>query len=207
MFPDNVLSTHPRTGPLKPPKDEAFNPRMSRHRGGTAIGDSSLGLDVRTWTLQIDGDNMLLSNTTMAPTVVLTVEGVKECSLAFDQNMRIAIAYQTDDASHIYFYNSLLASYDTLSISGAKYARALTDDVRRAPNVSNLNDVLFFYVLGTTLCMRVQRERFAIEYPLYDVANYRLEHVGMNDHLRVQMNLVYDDPNLYLSGVPGGGLD
>lgn len=185
------------------PKNEPFDPRISRHRGGVDIGDASQGLDVRTWTLQLDGDNFLLSNSTTSPEVVFVTTAPTECSLAFDQNMRIAIAFQTENSSNIYFYNSLLADYDILSIPDARCARAVTDDVRQIPNVTNLNDVLFFYILDNQLCMRVQRDRFEVEYQLRDVTNYRLEHVGMNDKHRVQMNLVYDDP--YVKDVVEGG--
>lgn len=196
MFPDNVLSTVPRTGLLIEPKDEPFDPRISRHRGGVAIGDSSKGLNHQTWTLQIDGDDLKLSNSFSPPQVVLTVPSVLECGLAFDQNMRIAIAYQLEDSSNLYYYDSIAGAYATLSIPDGRFARILTDDVRDISNVTNTNDVLFFYVLNNVLCMRVQRDRFLVEYQLRDVTNYKLEHVGMNNRLRVQMNLIYDDPNL-----------
>jgi hypothetical protein len=196
MFPDNVLSTVPRIGQLIEPKDEPFDPRISRHRGGVAIGDSSKGLNFQTWTLQIDNDDLKLSTSFSPPTVVLTVPGVSECGLAFDQNMRIAIAYQLAESSNLYYYDSILGAYTTLTIPDGRFARAITDDVRDVSNVTNANDVLFFYVLNDVLCMRVQRERFLIEHSLRNVQNYKLEHVGMTNRLRVQMEFVYDDPYL-----------
>lgn len=190
MMPDNQLSLIQLPRPLLPPKDLPFDPLVSQHRGGVAIGDASLGLDMQTWTLSIESGTLVLRDSFIYESVLVTAAGVSECSLAFDQNMSPVAAYEQAGVAKLYYYDSVLAAFTTLSVVDAKYARTITDDIRFAPNVSNLNDVLFFYILNHELCVRVQRERFLISHVLKNVGDFILQHVGMNDRLRLQMNLI-----------------
>lgn len=189
MFPDNTLSLVPIPAPLLPPKDVKFDARVSRHRGGLAVGDASEGLDLQNWSLSIEGNDLVLRDSTGFETVYLTIPGVQECSLAFDQNMRPTIAYYTQGVSYLYYYDSLTSAFTTLTLENASTPRVVTDDVRYASANNGLNDVLFFYVLGDRVILRAQRDRYLVVYDLHTAGGLKLAHVGMNRKLRVQLNL------------------
>lgn len=114
--------------------------------------------------------------------------GATWISLAFDQNMRYILAWQMPGGQvFLYWYDSAIEDYALTSWFG-RTPRLTLDDKR--PEASGWSDVILFYIEGTTLKMRVQRDRFTIAYNMGEVGlNARLGRVGMAENLRLQVEV------------------
>lgn len=188
MLPQAVLSSQVISGAFLPPDDAAFNPEIDRELGGVALNDSSQGLQVQVWELTVSGDDLVISAETVAPSVVLTRPGTTWVSLAFDQNMRIAIAYVQNDVAKFYWYDGTLPGYrdDTLA-AGITDPRLALDDKRFLQR--QLSDIILAYTRNGNLYFRAQRDRYTIEYLLATGVVGRLRRVGMNTQRRLQFEL------------------
>jgi hypothetical protein len=164
--------------------------------GGVGIQDVSEGLLVKLWTVEAiqhpdDTVDVVLSAPGTDSTVLFSGLGIVEVDLAFDQNMNIFVAYVQQGVSKYYWWDP---------IAGAMVHSALPDlcrsprcclDDRRVFN-SDASDILLCYVNPTNqLCVRYQRDRYAIENVLLPGVIESLVHVGMNSVGSVQFGLGY----------------
>lgn len=179
-------------------------------RGGVAIGDPTQGLDVATWEAYVDGDQVKVHTYPGgADTVLFTDPGVTELRLAFDQNMRPAIAFVSDGLAKLYWYDPVRQAAVITTIPNATSPVLCLDDKRDGQR--DFSDILLFYLRGTPdeprLLMRAQRDRYGVEYDLGLVAagTARLETVGMAKNLRLRMRLVgkYAIPGAAQRPTPG----
>lgn len=160
-------------------------------RGGVALSDPSLGLDVKTWRARLVGDQVRISAEPYdTETVYLEASGITELSLAFDQNMRPMVAFMQGGAAKLNWYDSLAGEVVTTTLAAGTRSPYLALDDKR-DGQSGSSDVILAYILGNRLCTRQQRDRFTIETTRkWFVGNaVSIKRMGMNAGLRLQWEL------------------
>lgn len=173
--------------------DRSANRLIDRELGGIALNDASQGLNYWVWTLEYDepsSEIRLTNGDNSSTTVQATVVGVTEVALAFDQNMRPAIAYVVDGVTNLQWFDSVTASIVTTPFIGAVNPLLSTDEKRT--EFVDLSDILLWYIKGNLLCYRMQRERFETEHVAYTLPSPNvntLMRVGMNRGGRFQVHL------------------
>lgn len=165
-------------------------------QGGIALNDSSLGLMVQKWRATYDTN---CSAVKVSPypyttdTAIFTAAGITELSLAFDQNMRPAVAYVSADIAKLYWYDSFLNSVTTTTFASDVRCPFLSmDDKRSVASQTNSNDILFFYIRGNNVYYRQQRDRFVTERQIASFVSsgtVRIAQAGMTSKLRVKLRL------------------
>ena len=199
MMPGNALSVPTLWSPYLYPDSIVPSDIVSYQLGGVGLNDPSQGLQVQTWTLVIAGlitsNDMVVSAPNTAPTLLLSKPNVTELSLAFDQNMSPAIAYVSQGNSYFWWYDNTIPGYTIISLPvGATNPRCTLDD-KRARSISlGLSDIILVYLYNNNLYMRMQRDRFLIDYVLRtsvgnDIPNPSLQKVGMNTNLRLDFTV------------------
>lgn len=189
------LSSSVRSGSYLSPDERSRDLDEDYEQGPIALNDISQGMDYQAWHLTWDsgtGNFTVTPETTGSPVVVLNAPSVTQCSLAFDQNGHVHIAYTSALYPYLYWYDSVLGSWATLAMPfGITTPTVCLDDKR--PRQIDVNDILLFYTKPNMagdaydLYYREQRDRFGIEYLLaYDFPPY-IYNLGMNDVLRVQI--------------------
>jgi len=178
---------------LLPPDDEGRPSLVEDYElGGIALNDPSQGLMVQDWRARLVGDDVRVGpEPYSSETTVITDTDITEVSLAFDQNMRPTIGYMADGVTKLYWYDTVPEEHVTTVFNAEDRSPFVTMDDKRAPaSLINSNDVLFFYIRGTTLYYRQQRDRFQTERSLATVgADQRIVKCGMSRALRVQVHL------------------
>lgn len=191
-LPNNVLSTIPVPAPFIPPRNVVRFTRQSgssdQHFGGIAISDPSHGINYQVWTAYTDQVNIWLTAPNTPPFIFLANVNPVWVALAFDQNSRPAIGYvQKNGAAFFYWFNPIPNAFVTTQLpTSALYSRIFMamDDLRPF-NIAN-SDVIIAYTRGTTLFMRVQRDRYGVEYTLGTVPTGTLVQIGMDMKWRFQ---------------------
>ena len=159
-------------------------------RGGINLLDASKGLNVKNWTCELQDGEVYISAPGVASFLVETLIGEPEwISLAFDQNMHYNLAYiLPGSGAFLYWYDAEVQGYVTESLGAVQTPIIRMDDVRQY--TEGLNDIILSYIRGGSLCVRVQRDRFKIEYVLATNAGTRIIQCGMNRKLRCQWNCI-----------------
>ena len=196
-IPDNKSSSTPFPAPYIPPDDYDRSLDEDKEAGPVAIGDPSQGQRYQVWHLTYsDPDFTLTPETFGAPVTspdLPAVAGVTQCSIAFDQNANIAIAYTAGGVASLYWYDTGQGQYTTTpSIAGAISPTLTFDDKR--PRQSQLNDILLFYtkLVSTNpdtwvLHYRQQRESYSVERTFVGPAWPYVWKCGMHEALRIQV--------------------
>jgi hypothetical protein len=192
--------------------------------GGIALNDGSQGMQVQMWYLSYDddaesltyGDFTVHAEETLQTEVVLNVPGVTKCSLAFNQNMDVFIAYETRGCeAKYYWYDPFSASYQTGTLpANSRHVACCYDDHR--PTQTGSADIILGYIRSGTLYYRQLRDRFETEYPMGSVGAGILHKVGMTKNNRllfdvrkgngVRLSEIVGDLCAYV-GVPGNRID
>lgn len=189
MVPNKQLSTNPVPGTLLFPDNKDWSPLVDWEYGGVALGDASQGLTLHAWSAAVTPSGISIGSDTVAPVEWLTIGGVTEVALAFDQNMNPAVAYVTSDGAFLRYYNTSISGYTTMQLEdGAVTPRLTLDDKRQLTLASS--DIILLYLVGDTLFFRAQRDRFAVAYNLGIVDGSGLRRVGMSDQNRLQIEVV-----------------
>ena len=187
MLPDNQLSSIIDEANFLVPDTTSL---LDYEWGGVALNDPSQGLQFQLWSCIYEGGIIKAVSQAGVKFDIIAVDNVSEASLAFNQNMRPNLAYVADDIAYLYWYNTLTSSQTTTELGSDVFSPRLSlDDSRPTQSVSS--DIILGYVKGGKLCMRVQRDRYGIEYQLTDVeASSRLAQIGMSDINRFQFKMV-----------------
>lgn len=171
MLPNHILSVTPVFGYYLPPDDLDPNPILDYEMGGVALFDASQGMMVRTWytRLVIDGvteTNAVFIGAADVPEVMFfSGLTISEVSLAFDQNMNPFLAFVEGGQAKFYWFDAALPGYTTTTLPvGSRSPKCCLDDKRSTQIAAS--DILLFYMRGTTLYYREQRDRYLIEYTL-----------------------------------------
>lgn len=138
--------------------------------GPIALSDPTAGLKFQAWTLDWNsgtGDFVVTPHTQGNPTTIITVANVTQCSLAFDQNGRVAIAYTALGQAYLYWYDTDAAGFVTTALDADVVNPTLSLDDKRSTQ-TNANDILLWYTRqqpdnSWNLYKREQRERYEIE--------------------------------------------
>lgn len=191
-LPQNQESTLPVAGAFLPPENASTVGLEDYERGGVAIQDASQGLMGYTWRCYVVGLDVFIERVgSGAPTLLFQQSGITAIALAFDQNMRPAVAYRTtSNLTFLRWYDSVDQVYVTDSFGDLKDPRLTLDDKR--PQSVQTSDIIFAYIRDANLCYRQQRDRYTVEYVLRAglPADARLKTLGMSDVLRLQFEIV-----------------
>jgi hypothetical protein len=192
-LPHNQLSAVPYpSGYLHPDDHARVNTLYDYERGGVALNDASAGIDGYDWKAWVDGDDILIARAPYdSPTTLITAAGTTWVSLAFDQNMRPALAYTQAGACKLYWYDTTIPGATTSTFADCTSPMLCMDDKRQGAD--SYNDVLFFYVRAGWIRYRQQRDRYTVERNLVAVPPGRIQQVGMNQGLRVQIRYHRED--------------
>ena len=163
-------------------------------RGGIALNDGTQGLDVQDWRARLVGNEIRVAPEPYdTETTLLTLAGITELSLAFDQNMNPAIAYLQLGQAKLYWYSTSLGAMTTTILDAdVRSPFVCMDDKRAAATSMGINDVLLFYLRSNRLCYRQQRESYGTERTLawFEGSSVTIKKAGMNNGLRMQIELV-----------------
>lgn len=192
MIPDLPNLSDPTMAcPLKPPNNGAKAALTDYARGGIALLDASRGLNVKNWTCELQDGAVYISSPGNPMFLVETIMGEPNwISMAFDQNMHYNLAYTLPKGggSFLYWYDAESNRYVTESLGDARTPIIRMDDVRDA--AIRDRDIILSYIRQSSLCVRVQRERFKNEYVLATNAGRYIMQCGMNTCMRFQWNMI-----------------
>jgi len=164
--------------------------------GGIALGDVSQGSKIRSWGIVYENGGVYLfpEDTPAEKSLVVSVDGITEVSFAFDQLMRISVAYVVAGVTYLYWYDTAVPGYTTTTITGAISPKLTLDDKAKIAHILAESTVILFYIKDNEVCYRLQNDRFGIEYQftagLVGVAQ-RINKVGLDKanrmHIEVQL--------------------
>lgn len=169
------------------------NKRIDYERGGIALNDGSQGLLVQNWRARLVGDNVMIGpDPFTSETLLLTDTGITELSLSFDQNMRPVLAYVAAGQAKLHWYNSSTETQVTTTLAADVRSPFVTmDDKRAVATLLASNDVVLFYVRGSTLFARYQRDQYSVERTMTMAvgSGSTIAKAGMSDGLTVQVEM------------------
>lgn len=197
----NRLSTDPVIAPYIPPAGIDHTLNEDWEGGPIAVGNTAKGMNYQAWKLTFSVDRFVITpQVSGSPVEYLIGSDSKQCSFCFDQNARVSIAWvDTSDQGHLYWYNTDESQFVTTDFANPVWGLALTLDDKRARQTA-ANDILLFYTLPAAgeghyiLYHRRQRDRFTDIYILKDPVWPYIHKIGMNEGLRVQINLSTEAP-------------
>lgn len=190
MIPDFPnLSVPPVAAQFIAPNHRTKAALVDYARGGVALLDASQGLNVKTWTCEARGDGVFLSAPAVAEFRIETIpENPLWVSLAFDQNMHYHVTYILEElGAFFYYYDAAGELYNVLALGDVKTPIIRMDDVIR-PALGDCELVLS-YIRENMLCVRLQRDRFAIEYVIAEGVGEAILQCGMNEKRRFQWDV------------------
>lgn len=194
MLPSNVLSSEFIPAEILPPRNVPKDFLVDYELGGVALNNPSQGLEVKVWTGQYIDGAVVLEAEGVPPTTLFSLPDITEFQFTFDQNMQPSVAYATaSGVAALRWWDGTVPAFSTLTLpAGSRSPRCTLDDKRRLQ--TSVSDVVLFYIRGDALYMRVQRDRFTIEYPLVESAPWLEDRffgqVGMGRNLRLQLQLM-----------------
>ncbi len=162
MLPNNALSSQPVTAEFFTPlrNDQLIDFEL----GGTALQNSSAGLNKVLWKCFYEDGAIKLSNDNHVQTV-LNAENVTALSLGFDLSMRPVIAYLANKHCYLWFYDTAVSKQIIADLGSGITFPQLSLDERRSVQSSNA-DVILTYIHNSKMYMRIQRERFQTEHEI-----------------------------------------
>lgn len=198
MFIGNALSSTAVNDSLLTPRATALH---DYEYGGIALQQPSHGLDYQLWQVVYESNEVRVFAPSVAKTALFTRAGITELSLAFDQNMRPVVVYVADGITYIYWYDPTIAQQTTTELGVLTNPRISLDDHREGQLFNS--DVILGYLNDGYLCIRLQRDRYTIEYQLTSLMNAQLNQVGMGRNNR--FNFIYSYHYRGEGSVPGMG--
>lgn len=178
MMPENKLSTFNVYAPFLVPA--RTDPLVDYEWGGVDLHDSSHGMRVFLWTCSYENGVIKVTNGTISHNLI-TVSNVTDLSIAFDLNMNPNVFYRANGITYFWWYDTSVQQQVT-TIYGADYLMPqLSLDDSRQTQVAN-SDIIMAYIKNKKLCMRIQRDRYEIEYTLADAET--LIQIGMTKNYR-----------------------
>ncbi len=172
-------------GRFKAPYTFKKEPFCDYARGGVALLDASQGLDVKDW--RIDFENGVATITSegspdfIVPDLPIDLSWI---SFAFDQNMHYNVTYTVANKSYLYWYDAAAQGYVTTELDDVKTPFLRMDDVRSG--IEGTKDLILSYLKKGDLYIRLQSDRFAVEYLLEKHAGNKFLQCGMTEQLRFQ---------------------
>jgi hypothetical protein len=185
MFRTNTLSTWPLHDDLIGGRLNRVTNTLDWEDGGFGINNTNYGLLYQIWNCWIDHDKVIISAPNTNPTVLITLSGLTEVSFTFDQNMHPVLAYVQNEISKLLWYDSLEGKQTIKILDTDVITPRVALDDKRAEQ-SAVSDIILAYFRGSSLYIRLQRDRFLIEYLLKENINGKLVKIGMNRGMRFE---------------------
>lgn len=187
MMPLNEFSDPAYPGTFSLPVKGAADLLDAWEMGGVALNDPSHGLLVKVWHAYADASGVWLEADGVPAFLFYPAAGITEIDLAFDQNMNPFLAFMQGGVPKIYWYDGTIPGYQLTTLpAGSHDLRCTLDEKRQF--LADISDVLLFYVRGTKLYQRIQRDRYAVEYDMGTVpANAKVAYVAMAGNGRLDV--------------------
>jgi len=167
--------------------------------GPIALLDVSAGLFYQDWHLTW---SFATNNFTVTPfrtgfpvEVLFAVPNVTQCSLAFDKNGHVNIAYTSNGLPYLYWYDTVAGEWLTTALPLNVNCPTLTLDDKRSMESANNDIILWWTELqedGQSILYRaLQRDRFDPLVPKFMQTGLpkNIFKCGMHEGLRVQLSL------------------
>lgn len=183
MLPENKLSSEIVIGDFLLPVRKS--PNKSTSFGGVDFDNTTQGLSSYVWEGVCDGKNIKVSNGVNTHTIVSDSESeIFFFDFSFTQNMNYLVCWETENGSFFKFFDTSTSSYNTVRIEDVTNMCCSLDDTRDV--FSQTSDVILGYQRKSdkALCIRMQRDRYGIEYELSPITEYHLKQVGMMSNNR-----------------------
>ena len=165
MIPNNQISARTVLTPMAFPNNLKDVGLMDMELGGVAIEDASEGLLDYFWIASANEETGLVSLHRQGQAAIPWWNigiGCTDLALAFTQNMQPVIAWQdSENVLWLRAYDSFTNSYLVSSFGIGANPRLTIDEKR--PRMRTESDVIFAYLVGTSLRYRQQRDAFQIE--------------------------------------------
>lgn len=187
-LPENTLSTTPVPSAFIGGAAMPVARYIDFETGAGALNDPTLGHFYQMWQARIADDKIYISADNTPEYVWRTVVGLTDVSIAFDQNMRLYIAYRALEVTYLYWYNTLTGDHETWNLGTGYLTPKLTLDDKRTTQ-SGGSDIIFAYIKDGNLYHRIQRERFQTERLLATGPFLGINKMGMDSGLRLQFLL------------------
>lgn len=187
-----TLSAIPQRGDYVEQQNRRSRPMVDYELGAAALNSAAENYNLHLWTAESDGSAVTVHREGVPPVTVLADAGITQIALGFDQTMRPHIAYMAAGVCKLYWYNSLAGSMQTLVIAGGRTPRLCMDEKRGV--FIAYSDLILTYKLGTSVCIRVQRERFQIQTVRATNKPGDIAVFGLNNKNRLQWKLVGAEP-------------
>lgn len=191
MFPNSAISTVPIPAPFLWPDGQRLIFTEDFEAGGVGIQDTSEGLSSYRWRCFIGQTGIHIQRDGLADQLWVTVGGVLEVALAFDQNMQPVVGWRLDNGRiYMRWYDSQTAQYVTTDFGPGKNPRLTLDDKRQS-QIAN-SDVILAYMRDGGVYYRKQRDRYQSETQIASglASNIVLRNIGMGTNWRLQFELV-----------------
>jgi hypothetical protein len=192
MIPGNKVDNRPVSSSIAYPDNEKSVGLHDMEIAGVAIEDASQGLDKYIWTAvgNVDTGMVTLQREGMPSIDWFNIgSSATDLALAFNQNMQPAIAWSNASGQiFLRYFSTTENDYIVVPFGTGSCPRLTLDDKR--PTMNTISDVIFAYLVGSSLRYRQQRDDFLIERIL--VSNISpatiLHRVGMGGlHLQFEL--------------------
>jgi hypothetical protein len=184
-MPGNVLSSSPVPSSFIGARALASFEKVDYEEGPIAIQDVTQGLQAQRWRMRLIEGEFWLDAPTVPECVAYTALGSSEVSFTFDQQGRLVLAYVQDGQPKLYWFDSSAPGFVVTDLPiDAVTPKVILDD-KRFTQVQ-ISDVILQYVRNGRLKMRMQRDRFLIEYDLSSGPWTAIAKMGFNRGLRLQ---------------------
>jgi hypothetical protein len=202
-IPQNRLSDTPHVGAYLPPDDITHTLNEDWEAGPIGLNNTAQGLAYQDWHLEFGAGQFTVTPAdTGIPIPIVTggepIDSV-QCSFCFDQNAQVNIVWiDSVGAGHLYWFDIEEGELRVLDFEQPVTSVAMCLDDKR-PKQVGANDMLIWYTVPVggdhyALYHRLQRDRFAVIYPMADPVWPYIHKLGMNDELRVQISLSTEAP-------------
>lgn len=198
MLPTYSPSSIPITGNYIYGRAQTNNLLIDYEQGGFGISDTSRPLTYQTWKAEVKNLRDIWVSSPNTPEFIAYSTGYEctEVSLSFDQNMHVFLAFVENKRAKLFWYDPVLPGNSVMLLPIDARNPKLTMDVKESVFTS-ISDIILFYMRGTSLYCRVQRERFQTEHLIVAGIDGDLLRVGMNDKRRLQYQfgkkMTYDE--------------
>ena len=155
------LSLTPVPGAWAEPVNSRTALLVDYEAGAETLGTASDSTEY-VWRAFSEGDDIQIDREGVPPVVVLVAPDITEVSLAFDSAMNPHVAYVSSGVAYWRYWDTLTGAYATLTLAGARSPRCCSDE--KTPEFSSDRDVIVTYLRGADLYVRLQRDRFTLEY-------------------------------------------
>lgn len=197
MLPDMVLSSSPVAVQFIGGRAFPVQKHIDYEYGPIAIQDPSKGSMHQIWRARMENNYVYLSAPNVQEFVLLDLPNVTEISFTFDQNANPTFAYVQGGEAKLYWFDSSANAYTTTNFGSEVLTPRITLDDKRLGQ-RTVSDVLLFYQRDSKLMMRMQRDRYGVEYALASNVTDGVVKCGMMRNLRVGVQLAQYHPAVNL---------